>query len=70
MTTLHDSELKTAVAAVSADLQFIAEKLRAIDEKLETTPFLAFRKAKRELSKMIKQTQANIKLVYNVRAAD
>ena len=65
---LHESELKTAVAAVSADLQFIDEKLRFIDEKLETTPFLAFRRLKSELSKMIKQTQANIKLVYDVRA--
>lgn len=67
---LPDGEKKKAVAAVSADLQYIDEKLRVIDEKLETTPFLAFQKMKNELGKMIKQTQANIKLVYNVRATN
>ncbi len=63
--SLPKGELKEAIAAVSAELQFIGEQLRTIDEQLETTPFLAFMRLKGKLGKTIRQAQAVIRLAYS-----
>lgn len=62
--SVPEGQFKTALQGVSAELQFIDAKLKAIDEKLEVTPFLKFYELKEELGKMIKEAQANIKLVF------